>query len=213
MNIGIIGTGNVGATLGRIFARQGHSVMFSYSRDPQKLADAAQAAGNGAQSGTPRQAVAFAEVVLLAVPWSALDDALAQMGAPETLGGEIVWSSVNALKPDMSGLAIGTTTSAAETIAECLPGARVVEGLPANADVLQAIARGENPFGATAPSAFLCGDDAQAKLVVTDLMSAAGMDAQDAGPLSMARLLEPAGLLVGLLGYTQKRALSVRVLR
>jgi 8-hydroxy-5-deazaflavin:NADPH oxidoreductase len=65
MNIGIIGAGNMGSALGKIWAQKGHKLMFSYSRDPAKLEKIAQSIGSNAHVGTPTEAVQFADVVLL----------------------------------------------------------------------------------------------------------------------------------------------------
>lgn len=67
MKIGIIGSGSMGASMGRIWANCGHSVLFSYSRSQEKLTKAANKAGNNAKS-TPEEAVAFGDVILLSVP-------------------------------------------------------------------------------------------------------------------------------------------------
>jgi 8-hydroxy-5-deazaflavin:NADPH oxidoreductase len=137
MKIGIIGGGNMAAGLGKFWAKNGYELMFSFSRSEQKLKDLAASVSDRATIGTPAAAVAFAvafaDVVLLAVPWTAVPEALQSAGS---LSGKILLSCVNALKPDMSGMAIGTTTSAAEEIARLAPGARVVEGLPLFAEVL-----------------------------------------------------------------------------
>jgi hypothetical protein len=71
MNIGIIGSGNMGASMGQAWARNGHKVLSSFSTDPAQLRSAADAAGPNARMGTPPEAAAFADVILLAVPWGA----------------------------------------------------------------------------------------------------------------------------------------------
>src|SRR5215475_12691019 len=73
--IGIIGSGNVGAAMGRLWGLAGHDVVFSFSRDPSKLEEAAKAAGAKARAGTPAEAAAQ-QIVVLAVPWPAVSDAL-----------------------------------------------------------------------------------------------------------------------------------------
>lgn len=195
MKIGIVGAGSVGSGLGKLWAAGGHQILYSYSRDPHKLESLAQQSGPNARAGTPREAVGFGDLVVLTVPWTAVSDALQQMGSVE---GKLLLSTVNALKPDFSGLDIGTTTSAGEWIAQRTPGAIFVEALPLNAEILHAPSR---QFGDITPSVFYCGDDAQAKAVVAGLLSEAGMEAVDAGALSRARLIEPAGLLVAQVGY------------
>src|SRR5215216_7769533 len=80
MRIGILGSGLMGGKLGTIFARAGHAVVFSYSRDRKKLEQLARDAGGNARAGTPREAAQDADALLLAVHWSRVDDVLRQAG-------------------------------------------------------------------------------------------------------------------------------------
>jgi predicted dinucleotide-binding enzyme len=195
MNIGIIGSGNMGASMGRAWAGKGHKVLFSFSRDLSQLQAAAEAAGPNARAGTPAQAAAFGDVVLLAVPWGAVSEALRAAG---DLAGKVLFSCVNCLKPDFSGLAVGTTTSAAEEIAKQAPGAKVVEALPPMAPIL---ASASHRLGNQQISTFYCGDDAAAKNNVAGLLAELDLDPVDAGPLTSARYIEPAGMLAVQLAY------------
>jgi predicted dinucleotide-binding enzyme len=195
MYIGIIGSGNMGASMGKAWAAKGHQVLFSFSKDQAKLRAAARAAGPTARVGTPGQAAAFGDVILLAVPWAAVPEALAADGA---LRGKILFSCVNFLKPDFSGLEIGTTTSAAEEIAKLAPEARLVEAIPPMAQIL---ASESHRLGGQRISNFFCGDDAGAKAAVAGLLSDLDLEPVDAGPLSSARFIEPAGMLIVQLGY------------
>src|SRR5690606_6504079 len=68
--IGIIGSGNMGGGLGLLWAAAGHQVLFS-SRNPAELADLVRDAGDNARSGSPSEAAAFGEIVLIAVPYGA----------------------------------------------------------------------------------------------------------------------------------------------
>ncbi len=198
MNIGIIGAGNMGSGLGKFWAQNGHKLMFSYSRDQAKLEKIAQAIGSNASVGTSTEAVQFADVVLLSVPYGAITDALKAAGS---LDGKILFSCVNALLPDMSGLAVGTTTSAAEEIAKLAPGAHVVEALPLFAEVLNSPSQ---QFGDQMATIFYTGDDAAAKQVVADLLRETNVEAIDAGPLKNARYVEPAMFLLVRLAYGQQ---------
>jgi 8-hydroxy-5-deazaflavin:NADPH oxidoreductase len=198
MKIGIIGAGNMGTGMGKLWAKNGHQLMFSYSRSPEKLKAAAEAVSADTLTGTPAEAVQFADVVVLSVAWAAVEDALQQAGS---LDGKILFSCVNALLPDMSGLAVGTTTSAAEEIAKLAPGARLVESMPLFAEVLHSPSR---EFGEQIPSVFYCGDDAEAKAIVADLLRETEVEAIDAGPLRNARYIEPAGMLLVQLAYGQQ---------
>jgi predicted dinucleotide-binding enzyme len=195
MNIGIIGAGNMGSSLGRIWASQGHQVMLSYSRDRAKLETLVQSIGVNASAGTPAEAAAFGEVILLVVPWGAVNDALAAAGL---LVGKVVISCVNPIKPDFSGLAIGTTTSGAEEIAQSIPDANVVEVLFPFAEILHSDSR---QFDEHTPTQFYCGDQAEAKAIVAQLITEVGLDPVDAGNLTSARYLEPAGMLLVNLAY------------
>lgn len=198
MKIGIIGGGNMASGLSKFWAKNGHELMFSFSRSEQKLKDLAASVSETAQTGTPEQAVQFADVVLLSVPWIAVPEAIQAAGS---LSGKILFSCVNALKPDMSGMAVGTTTSAAEEIAKLAPGARVVEGLPLFAEVLQS---GSTHFNGQEATVFYCGDDAEAKAIVADLLKETAVEAIDLGSLSTARYLEPAMMLLIQLAYVQQ---------
>src|SRR5262245_36442673 len=106
MKIGIVGSGQVGSTLGKRWAAAGHSVSFG-SRNP----DSAEMRALGAV--TLQDAVAAGDVVLLATPWPATRDALRQSG---NFAGKIVIDAVNPLS-GLERLEVGTTTSAAEQIA------------------------------------------------------------------------------------------------
>jgi predicted dinucleotide-binding enzyme len=195
MNIGIIGSGSMGSALGKIWASQGHNVMFSYSRDRQKLEALAASVGSNAQTGTPAEAAQFGEIILFVVPWGAVKDALEAAGSLE---GKIVISCVNPLKADMSGLEIGTSTSGAEEIAKLAPRAKIVEVLFPFAEILHSDSR---QFDSQVATQFYCGDDADAKATVAKLIADLGLQPVDAGSLTNARYLEPVGMLLVQLAY------------
>jgi predicted dinucleotide-binding enzyme len=123
MRIGIIGTGNVGSALGTGWAAKGHTVVFGV-RNPgdAKVQPAVTAAGGATRAATVKEAAADAEVVVLATPWGATQDAIKAAGS---LSGKIVIDATNPLKTDLSGLAVGYTTSAGEEVAKwAAPGPR-----------------------------------------------------------------------------------------
>jgi predicted dinucleotide-binding enzyme len=198
MKIGIIGTGNMGSGLGILWAKKGHDVLFSFSRDPKALDKAAAAAEGHARTGAPIDAANFGEVILLAVPWGAIEEALKDV--VKTLSGKVLISCNNPLLPDLSGLLLGTNTSGAEEVARRVPGAKVVEVLFPFAEQLHS---GSLTFGEIRPSQWLCGDDADAKNIVATLISELGLDPIDAGPITSARYLEPYGMLMIQLAYKQ----------
>jgi predicted dinucleotide-binding enzyme len=155
------------------------------------------AAREGGLIGTNADAVDFAGVIILAVPFSAVGGALAEAGP---FDDRVLWSCVNATKPDLSGLALGFETSGAEAIAARAHGARFVAAIPPFAN---AIASGTLSYDAgLAPTVFVCGDDDGAKRVVEELIEEIGAQPVDAGPLSAARLVEPAMMLLVSLAYS-----------
>ncbi len=208
MNIGIIGSGNVGGTLGTRWAQNGHRVIFG-SRDPQEkdMQQLAAAAGKSARAATLSEAAA-SDVLLLAVPWPAAKDALASLG---NLTNKILIDATNPLLPDLSALALGTTTSAGEQVASWARGAKVIKAFNTVGSNIMADAS----FQGEKPVLFYCGDDADAKKTVHQLADELGFDAQDAGPLKQARVLEPFSLLWISLAFQQGwgREFAFKVLR
>jgi predicted dinucleotide-binding enzyme len=191
MKLGIIGAVRLGTALGARLAARGHEIMFGGGASAQDAARRQRAA-----VGTNAEAAAFGEVVILAVPFAASDAALADAGP---LRDRVLWSCVNALEPDYSGLVIGFDNSAGEEVARRAPGARVVTAVPPFAS---AIASG--PLGYDRdlePTVFICGDEPHAKKVVERLVLDLGAHAVDAGPLVSARLVEPAMMLTVSIAY------------
>lgn len=194
MKIGIIGAGNVATGLAKLLVPKGHEIMLSFSRDTDKLAQMARAFATSA--GSVAEAVAFGEVLAIATPYAATQAALKQVGA--SIPRKILWDCTNALTPDMSGLAIGTTTSAAEEIQRTAPWARVVKGIPPFAEVMHS---GNVRIHNKGIGVFVASDDDEAKRTVTTLITDLGAEPTDAGPLSNARYIEPAGYLLVQLAY------------
>jgi predicted dinucleotide-binding enzyme len=189
MKIGIIGAGNVGGTLGKAWANKGHRVFYGVQR-PQddKVRELGKASGPNAQAGSPAEAAAFGEVVVLATPWPATPAAIQSAGS---LAGKIVIDCTNPLKPDLSGLEVGHTTSGAEKVAEWANGARVFKAFNTTGFNIMA----DPVINGTRTVMFVCGDDEAAKPAVLQLAADVGFDAVDAGKLTQARLLEPWALL------------------
>jgi len=187
MQIGIVGTGPVGATLGRRFAEAGHSVTFG-TRRPESDEAKELARIPGARIASHQEAARTTGVVVLATPWPAAQEALRGLG---DLSGKILLDLVNPLLPDLSGLAVGNTSSAGEMIAQWAPGARVVKIF--NTIGYNVMADPKFPDGPA--TLFYCGDDPEAKKVAHQLAEQIGFDPIDAGPLTKARVLEAFALL------------------
>jgi hypothetical protein len=188
MNIGIIGAGNMGAGLGKLWAKAGHQVVFSYSRDDKKLYELAIAAGANAKAGMIQDAAAQ-DVILLAVWLPAVEEIIHAAG---DLNGKVIITCISGLQPDFTGQTVGLATdlkvSVAETIQKLIPNAKVVEAF--NTTFAEIIASDSRQFGSDSPSVFYCGDDVEAKQIVANLIEDCGYDAVDAGNLLVARTLE-----------------------
>jgi 8-hydroxy-5-deazaflavin:NADPH oxidoreductase len=200
MRIGILGSGLMGGKLGALFARAGHEVVFSYARSEKNLQKLARDAGSRARSGTPQEAAARADTLLLAVHWSRIDDVFEQAG---DLSGKVVVSCSLPMNDDDTALAVAHTSSGAEVLAKRLSGAHFVSAfntVPSEVlfDVYAAKRR------AAPPSLVYCGDDRRGKKVAVQLIRDIGFEPVDAGPLRIARYTEPFALLVAQLAYEGK---------
>lgn len=175
--IGIIGEGNVGSALALGLERAGHDVR-TVGEDPKRTEETAD----------------WAEVVMLAVPFAAIDDVVSNVGGH--VDGKTVVDVTNALDGEMN-LAVGFSTSGAEDLQGKLPGARVVKAFnTVFAEHMDSGRLADEPL-----TAFVAGDDAIAKETTLGLASDIGFDAVDAGPLENARHLEPMGFFNIQLGY------------
>lgn len=176
MRIAILGAGRVGRALGTGWAARGHEVVYGV-RDPS---DPRHAGLRSVEA--PGTAARDADVLVLALPWPAVSDVLAQV---ETVGKVVVDATNPIGTPDPAG------RSGAERVAELAPGARVVKAF--NTVGFETMADTAYPGGT--PLMLVAGDDADAKETVLDLAASLGFDAVDAGPLEAARDLERLAVL------------------
>jgi len=177
LKLAILGAGNVGSALARGLQRSGTEVQL-IGKDPDSI----------------RTIAAASDVVVLAVPFGAIDDVVRDAGP--ALDGKIVVDVTNALDANMQ-LALGYTTSGAEELQRKLPRARVVKAF----QTVFAQHMDTGKLAGQALTALVAADDADAKQTVLGLARELGFDAIDAGPLANARLLEPLGYLNIQLGY------------
>jgi predicted dinucleotide-binding enzyme len=201
LKIGIIGAGRIGGTLGELWAKAGHEVLLS-SRHPERLQDLAKRLGPKARTGTPREAAAFGEVVLVSVPYGALPQVGRDYAAE--LKGKVVLDTGNpypARDGEMANTARAKGTGVAS--AEFLPGVRLVRAfnsLPHYELRSEAHRQGER-VGVP-----LAGDDKQALEIATRLVQDAGFEPVVVGPLARAREFDVGTAVYG-------KALTARELR
>jgi 8-hydroxy-5-deazaflavin:NADPH oxidoreductase len=210
MRIAVLGSGNVGGTLGRRWADAGHSVAFGV-RDVTK-GDAAVKGGDTLPAGsfvtTIPEALRDADVVLLATPWPAAADALRSAGP---LAGQVVIDATNPLGPGFTLLHGPNGESGAEQLQAIVPGAHLVKAF--NSTGYQNMA--SPAYDGTPTVMFYAGDDTNAKSTVRTLVQDIGFEAIDAGALVRSRELESlATLWIGLAyGGGMGRDFAFRVVR
>jgi predicted dinucleotide-binding enzyme len=186
MKVGVIGSGNMGRTLGLVMAERGHEVFFG-SRRRERGRDVAALAPRGAQHGTNDEAAAFGNVILWTVR-APPEDVLTHLAA---LDGKVVLDVNNTPVPE--GYRLGRSgPSVAEELAAALPRARIVKAFNTAAQEIYE----HPPALLNQVSGFLAGDDAEAKAVAADVVRAVGLDPVDVGPLAAARMLEGAADLI-----------------
>lgn len=194
MNIGILGTGDVGQVLGAGFIKLGHQVKLG-SRDPQqeKVRTWIQRTGSGASAGTFSEAAGFGEVIVLATLGTAVEHAI-RLADPKNFAGKVVIDATNPL--DFSEgippkLAVGHTDSAGEQVQRFLPEAHVVKAFNTVGNPHMV-----NPtFPGGPPDMFICGNDAKAKETVTGLLKDFGWSVIDIGGIEGSRYLEPLAMI------------------
>jgi predicted dinucleotide-binding enzyme len=187
MRIGIIGSGHIGGTAARLFARARHAVAVSHSRPVETLGELVAQLGPNARATTVEDAASWAEVVLLAIPWRSRE---AVPAAP--LKGKIVIDAMNPYAPDFSVYDLGDSTSS-EMVADVLPGARVVKAFNTmHAEDLATRGRSDLPVEER-PALFLASDDTEAKAVVARLVEEIGFAAVDTGSLREGGTLQQPG--------------------
>ena len=171
MRIGVIGSGRIGSTLGGLWAKAGHEVMFS-DRDAETAQRAAQGAGSRARTGTVEEAVAFGDAVLIAVPYGALPAIAKQVG--DKLKGKVVVDPNNPV-PSRDGElgAQAKEKGAAVSTAAILPGARLVRSF--NSWGYSTMAR-EAHRPAPRMAMPVAADDAATLKIGTQLVADAGFD-------------------------------------
>jgi predicted dinucleotide-binding enzyme len=188
LNIGILGAGNIGANAAKLFAAAGHDVRIANSRGPQSLAALCSDLGENVRPATPEDAVAYGDVVLIAVPWHLKEDAIPAAGPYDD---KIVIDAMNPYDEDFELEDLGNRTSS-EITKTLVPGASVVKAF--NTLHYKRLATDGKPAGAKDRLAiFLAGDDAHAKAVVAKLIDEIGFDPIDTGSLKDGGLKQQPG--------------------
>ena len=199
--VGVLGSGVVGRTLAEGFLKHGYEVMLG-TRDPARGEVPVWLAANpGAKAGTFRETAVFGEIVVLAVMGRVVDEVLDQAG-PDHLTGKILIDATNPLADDkpVNGIltfATGPNESLGEKVQGLLPNAHVVKAFNSVGSSLMI-----NPkFEQGTPTMFLCGNNPEAKQVVSDICVQFGWEPFDCGDIAASRAIEPLCILWCLPGF------------
>ncbi len=192
MKVLVIGAGNMGAGFVKQLAAAGHQVSVT-ARDIAKAQAVAQQFG--AKAVPAANAASVVDAVVVATPYGEAAAALRSVGAQ---AGTVVIDITNPLTPDYMGLTLGHSTSAAEEIAQAVPGIEVVKGF--NTVFAQVLTAGASLDGQKV-TVFLASDSERAKQTAKALAESMGFKTQDAGGLKNARYLEPMAGLNIYFGY------------
>jgi hypothetical protein len=191
LKIGVVGSGRVGGTLGGVWVKKGHEVMFSSRSIAHDKALAAKL-GAGARAGTPREAAAFGEVLLVSVPYGSLPDVGKDL--KDLLKGKVVIDTCNPFPGRDGEIAEWARKKGAGVAsAELLPGARIVRAFNAVGSFRMGQVHQE-PGRVGMP---IAGDDAKAIEVASRLIRDIGFEPVLVGGLAMGRHLIPGTPLAG----------------
>jgi 8-hydroxy-5-deazaflavin:NADPH oxidoreductase len=182
MKIAVIGAGRIGGNCARQAVKGGHEVMLSFTRDRSSLERLADELGERASVGSPADAVAFGEVVIFAVPWDAIPEALAQAG---DLTGRVVIDTTNQFG---SGAMPEPGETAAAFNARRMRGARYVKSFNTLTSAFQEQAADRQ--GAERVVQWVCGDDPDAKAIVAGLIEDMGYVPVDLGGTTTCAVME-----------------------
>lgn len=202
MRITVVGSGGVGVGLAKAWSGLGHSVVIG-SRSPEsdRVVGLVASLGNDVSAVGLAESVTDADVIVLAVPWSAVEDSIAALG---DLSGRMI---IDVTNPFVKGLNldIGHDDSGGEQVARWVVGAQVVKAL----NIVDARLLDGTKLDDREISIPICGDDQDAKRVVGELIGELGFDVIDAGKLEISRLLEPLCLLM--IKLSMKKSLGAEI--
>jgi len=190
MTIGIVGSGQVGGTLGAVWVNAGHEVMFS-SRELEHDKALAAKLGANARAGTPQEAASFGEVVMISVPYRALPEVGKEVG--DLIGKVVIDTSNPFVGRDGEIANWAREKGAGLASAELLPGARLVRAFNA----IGASRMGEAHKEPGRIGMPIAGDDAEAIALASALIRDIGYEPVLVGGLAMGKYLMPGTPLAG----------------
>ncbi|MGO4290864.1 NADPH-dependent F420 reductase [Chitinophaga sp. RAB17] len=203
MKIGIIGSGEVGQTLGTAFLSEGYEVMLG-SRNPEKEEVQKWKSENAkGQTGTFDATAQFGELLVLSVAGAAAVSAVEQAGVANFSGKTVIDTTnpIASAPPEDGVLKFFTDQNGSllEKIQQTIPDASVIKAFNSVGSML--MYKPQLPGGI--PTMFICGNDAAARKTVTDILTAFGWETEDMGKAISARAIEPLCILWCIPGFLQ----------
>ncbi|MCB0703744.1 MAG: NAD(P)-binding domain-containing protein [Saprospiraceae bacterium] len=198
--IGIIGSGIVGKTLGKGFIKHGYSVMLG-TRSPEKLEDWKAEAGEAAQIGSFGKAAQFGDILILALKGNVAEEVLRSIPA-ELLSSKTIIDATNPIgsEPPENGVLKFFTNldqSLMEKLQNTYTDAHFVKAFNSVGSSFMV-----NPdFDGQTPSMFICGNSAEAKTEVREILDLFGWETEDMGKAESARAIEPLCMLWCIPGF------------
>jgi 8-hydroxy-5-deazaflavin:NADPH oxidoreductase len=180
MKIGIIGSGNIGATAAKLFANAGHEVAISNSRGPESFTSVVNSIGANVKAKSVEDAIKFGEVILLAIPWRKRQELLP---ASELFDGKIVIDAMNPYSENFEIIDLGNSTSSEEALKQIPSSSHLVKAF--NTIYYEHLGtRGDPNLSKEQRFAiFVAGDDTDTKATVSKLIEDIGFAAVDTGSL------------------------------
>lgn len=205
MKIGIIGSGDVGQTLGTAFLAEGYEVMLGTRNPGKEEVKKWKQQNPKGQCGTFGVTAQFGDILVLSVAGSAADSAIKLSGISH-FNNKIVIDTTNpiAAAPPKDGVLsffTGPNESLLERLQKLIPQAKMVKAFNSvgNAQMYKPTVKGGPP------TMFICGDDEKAKKTVTEILTSFGWDTADMGKATAARAIEPLCILWCIPGFLENQ--------
>ena len=200
MNIGILGSAEVGQSLGHGFLSEGYQVMLGTRDTSKEDVVKWKTAHPGSATGTFSETAQFGDILVLACPGAAVEQVI-ELAGKENFSGKIIIDATNPIGgPPVDGVLKFFTTlddSLLERTQRLLPAAKMVKAF--NSVGNYSMYKPSFPGGT--PSMFICGNDPEARKVVTDILTKFGWETEDMGVAAAARGIEPLCMLWCIPGF------------
>jgi len=205
MKVGIIGSGNVGRALATGFLNEGNEVMLGTRNTSKEDVVKWKKENTNGLLGSFQETAQFGEIIVLAVSGLVVEDAI-NLAGKEHLSNKVIIDTTNpiaAVPPENGVIRYFTTLeeSLMEKIQKILPDAKVVKAFSCVGNAFMY----KPDFNGSVPTMFICGNDADAKETVTNILTSFGWETEDMGKVEAARAIEPLCILWCIPGFLRNQ--------